>query len=214
MGSQCLLLRIWPHGAIIHYLRQLLSILLLHHPICNHVCLQRPQREEKTMHNSGDEGSQIHHAISYSDAPSCQPTRPLICRQLLSQSSFRLMRCQKLHLWQKSRALPQTDAGSPAALTANDLSCCYVTSLTLQKGESCLSHQRELRNSVYQQWLRLWNPLFSSPAALWRKWFNWFIHVFFPVTMIKLHHVKGDKWMFWCGFCKWAAGKFFSQTKT
>lgn len=47
---------------------------------------------------------------------------PLIwppCHQLLSQSPLRLMRCQKLHLQQKSSA-----ATSPAALTANDLSCC------------------------------------------------------------------------------------------
>lgn len=58
----------------------------------------RQQLEMRTSHHGAGEGSQIHHAISYSDAPSCQPAHPLIwqfSRQLESQSSFRLMRCQK-----------------------------------------------------------------------------------------------------------------------
>lgn len=62
-------------------------------------CLTVEQQwEEKTSHHSEGEGSQMHHAISYSGAPSC----PLIwqpCRRLLSHSSFRLMR---RHLQQRS----------------------------------------------------------------------------------------------------------------
>lgn len=44
--------------------------------------VRRQQGEEKTSHHSGGEGSQRHHAISYSETPPCQPARPLICRQL------------------------------------------------------------------------------------------------------------------------------------
>lgn len=100
----------------------------------------RHQREMKTSHHKGGEGrgSQIHRAISYSDAQSCQPAHPLIwqlSRQLQSHSSFRLMRCQKTPPpAAEEQTLPQTHAASPAALAANDLSCCCVTPTTPEKG--------------------------------------------------------------------------------
>ena len=143
---ECLFLRMWPHGAVILYLRQLLSVLRLHDPLCSHVWL---------WNSSGKKSKQV--IIAEVKGHSfTMPLATVMHRRVNPHVLLSAASC-----WARARsdwwdvrnssssrraALQHTDAGSPAALTANNLSCCCVTCLTLEKRESSLSHQRELRN--------------------------------------------------------------------
>lgn len=112
--------------------------------------------------------SQIHHAVSYNDAPSCQPARPPFflfgscARRLLSCSSF-------FRLDDMSESLPLAEEQhshrpTPPVLLLSQQTD-LLTSMTVDEGESPPEGASGyVSNEVARKFA------FSSPAALWRKW--------------------------------------------
>lgn len=114
----------------------------------------------------------LHVLLSASPAASCWARAPADWWAVRNSTSSR------------RAALPQTNATGSAALTANDLNYCCVTSMTLKRGESSLRHQRELIDIL---------TMTAGCGETWR---------FFIASSIMEEMVscKGEAWSKWVSF--------------